>query len=119
MNTWNLVFICNVVCSVMMIVFGIRFLKFQHKLNSIFGLRIKSAMKNDETWNFAHECCGKLWRNFGLIMLVVTVIVMLVLMNFSEVIIGIVGFIIAVIQCIVFFSTISSVKKSLNKKFNN
>ena len=119
MDTWSIIVICNLICSILMICFGVRLLRYRPKLNGICGLRIKRAMVNDETWNFANEYCGRLWRNFGWIMFLVIVIVMPFVINLSEFVIKIVGLLIGILQCVVFFSTIKMVNKALDKEFGN
>lgn len=119
MDTWSIIFIYNLIGSILMIVFGIRFLRYRPKLNGICGIRIKKAMTNGETWDFANEYCGRLWRNVGGIMFLIIVIVMPLFINFSEFVIKIVGLIISILQCGVFFSTIKMVDKALDKKFDN
>ena len=44
-------------------------------VNVIYGYRTVLSMKNMETWRFAHIYCGRLWRAFGAVLLVVSSLV--------------------------------------------
>ena len=44
------------------------------KINRFVGYRTRMAMKNQDTWEFAHKYCGKIWLRAGLIMLALTAI---------------------------------------------
>ena len=35
------------------------------EINSIYGYRTKRSMKSQDTWDFAHEYCGRLWVKAG------------------------------------------------------
>ncbi|MBP3284820.1 MAG: SdpI family protein [Clostridia bacterium] len=117
MNTWIFVFAACLVCPIMLLIFGVRFLKFQPKLNGICGLRIKSALKNEETWDFAHQYGGKLWRNMGLIMALLVIVIMVVLYPFSELIIAFSGVLVVLAEFIAFISSFYFVRRRLTKKF--
>jgi len=118
MNTWGLCFISCIIVPLLMVVVGIRFLKFQPKLKGVFGLRIDCAMTNEETWNFAHKYGGKLWIVLGIIMSVVIVLCMLIAININELIVGIIALIISMIELLVFIFSFSIIKKNIKKKFN-
>ena len=42
------------------------------KVNWWIGYRTSMSRKNQETWVFAHEYCGKLWVFLGLILIVLS-----------------------------------------------
>ena len=49
-----------------MVGIGTRFLKHPPgTINAWYGYRTARSMKNQETWDFAHETCGKLWVRLG------------------------------------------------------
>ena len=61
-----------------MIGFGRFFMKrAPKKVNMWFGYRTPMAMKNRDTWEFAHRHFGRTWYITGLIMLVVSLGVMI------------------------------------------
>ena len=35
------------------------------KVNGFYGYRTSRSMKNQNTWDFAHEYCGRLWVKMG------------------------------------------------------
>ena len=54
-----------------MIFFGIKFQKTAPKnINWAYGYRSERSMKNRDTWVFAHKCIGRLWKNWGCVLLV-------------------------------------------------
>ena len=39
-------------------------------INPVFGYRTTMSMKNRDTWEFAHQYCGKLWWILGIMIVV-------------------------------------------------
>ena len=61
-----------------MLFFGRRFLtKPPKSINSLYGYRTARSMKNQQTWDFAHRVCGKLWSRAGAVMLPLSLLAML------------------------------------------
>ena len=76
MATWWTLFACDLLIPIIMILFGIITIKKAPKnINYIFGYRTTRSMKSEDTWQFAHELCGRLWWKIGLITLVLSAIV--------------------------------------------
>ncbi len=48
------------------------------RINLICGYRTTMSTRNDDTWKFAQEHCGRLWFRVGLAMLTVSVPMMVV-----------------------------------------
>jgi len=120
MNIWVCMFICNLIVPLMMVVFGIIFIKNPpKKINWIYGYRTKLSMKNEETWKFAHEYCGMLWEKIGTIIGIITVIAMLLIKEYSNNMIEMIGMVICMIQCAIIVSTAFFVEKKLRDKFEN
>ena len=46
-------------------------------INSLYGYRTARSMKNQQTWDFAHRVCGKLWSRAGAVMLPLSLLAML------------------------------------------
>ena len=67
---WVFMLVMNLLIPATMIGFG-RMMekKTPREINSIYGYRTSRSMKNQDTWNFAHEDCGRLWWKWGWIML--------------------------------------------------
>lgn len=116
---WVFLTICNLILPVLMIVTGKVFMKNPPgKINVIYGYRTSHSMKNQDTWNFAHFYCGKLWWKIGWIMLPLTIIGMLPVIGKSDDIVGGLGTVIIIIECVIMFMTVFSTEKALAKKFD-
>lgn len=119
MAFWIFMLICNLLISAIMIGFGWVMKKHPPKeINGIYGYRTTMAMKNMDTWNFAHEYCGKLWWKTGWIMALFTVVSMLFLLGKSIDTIGIWGCVICILECLVLLATIYPVEKALRAEFD-
>jgi len=105
------------ICPLMMLVYGIRFTRFQPKREGICGVRIKEALENDETWDFAHQYCGQMWENMGIIMACIVVAAMMILFRFNELVIAVSGVVIVFVQFILFVLSFAFVSKAIVKKF--
>ncbi len=120
MWVWWFIFACDLLIPIIMLVFGIIMYKHAPKnINYIFGYRTSRSMKNDDTWKFAHEYCGRLWWRLGLIILIPTVIVHIPFYNSNEDTIGIVATIVMTIQLIVLITSIFPTEIALKKTFND
>ena len=63
-----------VVPVIMIIAGAIMLYKAPKKMNPFFGYRTSMSMKSQETWQFAHALCGKLWVIIGCVLLVISVL---------------------------------------------
>ena len=116
---WIVMFICNLIIPLLMIIFGK--VMYQHTpktINGVYGYRTKMSMKNKETWQFAHNYCGKLWVKIGYILLMPTIIVQLPFINSNQNIIGTVSGVISIFQIAVLLYSIVLVEKELKKNFD-
>lgn len=43
-------------------------------INALYGYRTSMSTKNQETWNFAHQKIGALWRRIGTCLVVLTLL---------------------------------------------
>lgn len=76
-------------------------------------------MKNDETWKFAHDYCGRLWVKLGFILLIPTIIASIPFIHSAENVIAIVILIVQGIQVIVLIGSIFPVESALKKNFDD
>ena len=114
------IFACDLLIPIMMIGFGLIMWKHTPKdINYIFGYRTTRSMKNEDTWRFAHEYCGRLWWRIGLIMLISTAIVHIPFYNSSKDTIGIVATIVMTVQVVVLMLSIIPTEIALKKTFND
>ncbi len=101
-----------------MIGFGKCFIKSAPKeINMGFGYRTSMSMKNKETWQFAHNYCGKLWYNAGKILLL-SVLTMVFVIGKDIDTIGNLGLIIMVVQMFFLICPIFPTERALKKNFD-
>ena len=117
---WILMFISNLLIPILMIVAGNMMYKHTpKKINRIYGYRTGRSMKNEETWKFAHDYCGRLWFKWGSFLTIPTIIAMLLVVHSNDNVIGIVTLIIESIQIMALFGVIFLVESALKKNFDN
>jgi uncharacterized membrane protein len=117
---WLAMFICNLLIPVIMILAGYMMYKHTPKeINVVYGYRTSRSMKNEETWKFAHDCCGRLWFKLGFILIIPTIVAMIPFVNSNETIVGIVTLIVISIQVIVLIGSIFPVESALKKNFDD
>ena len=119
MGFWVFMTICNLMIPVLMIVLGKVFVKNPPKtINAIVGYRTSRSMKNQDTWNFAHLYCGKLWWKIGWSMLPLSMISMLPAMGKNDDFIGVLGAVVISVECIIMFISVFFTERALAKKFD-
>lgn len=120
MGFWVFMTICNLVLPVMMLVIGKVFMQNPPKtINGIYGYRTSRSRKNQDTWNYAHLYCGKLWWKIGWIMLPIAIIGMLPVVEKNQNIVGAFGVVIVGMECVILVMTVFCVEKALARKFDN
>lgn len=111
--------ICNLLISLIMVVFGIIFEKHTPKnINGLYGYRTTMSMKNKDTWEFAHQYCGKLWKKIGFIILIPSLLVTFVSFTMNDNMQSIVSVALVSIQTIILIVAIVPVEKELKKHFD-
>lgn len=119
MGFWIFMTICNLMIPVLMIVMGKVFIKNPPKtINGIYGYRTSRSKKNQDTWNFAHLYCGKLWWKIGWGMLPLVIIGMLLAIRKNQDIVGGLSVVVVIVECITLVIAVFSVEKALGKKFD-
>ncbi len=118
MGFWIFMIIMLLLIPIIMICFGKYFIKSApKKINIVFGYRSSMSMKNNETWKFAHNHCGKLWYNLGRFLLL-SVPLMFFVLGKSEDTIGYFGLIIVTIQTVFLVGSFFPTERALKKKFD-
>ncbi|MCL2517895.1 MAG: SdpI family protein [Oscillospiraceae bacterium] len=84
----------------------------------MFSYKTSMAMKNKETWEFAHIHFGKLWRIFGVIMLPISIAFMFYIYGEDINTVGLYGMIFCLLQCGIISIPIIFTEIALNKKFD-
>lgn len=119
MGFWLFCTVCALLCPLMMLIFGWRFLKKPpKKINGFYGYRTTRSMKNQQTWDYAHQVCGKLWFRAGAVMLPLSLLAMLPLLGR-----GIEGqsiwlIVVVGVQIVVMLATLFPVERALKRKFD-
>jgi len=103
-----------------MITFGRYFIKSSgpQNINMLFGYRTPMSMKNNDTWEFAHLYCGKLWRHIGLSMLPISAVAMLFLIGQEKNTIEIFALAITGVQLVFLILPIIPTEMALRKNFD-
>ncbi len=118
MGFWIFMVIMLLPIPIAMICFGKYFIKSAPKeINKIFGYRTSMSMKNKDTWQFAHNYCGKIWFRCGKI-LFITVPLMLFVLGKDVSTISFFGTIISVIQLVLLLGSILPTERTLRKNFD-
>lgn len=119
MGFWVAMFIFNLLVPLLMVVFGRIMYKHTPKtINGVYGYRTSMSMKNEDTWKFAHDYCGRLWYKVGLIMLIPSVLVQLPFVKSSTDTIGIMTVVLETVQICVMIASIFPTERALRKTFD-
>jgi Flp pilus assembly pilin Flp len=71
-----------------------------------------------DTWHFAHEYFGKLWKRMGFFMLIFSFVLTLVTYQISNGIQAMSSAVIVTLQTVLLIASIFPVEKALNKNFD-
>lgn len=113
-------YICNLLIPIIMLIFGNVFTKHPPgSINMAYGYRTKRSMKNQETWNFAHEYCGRIWKNAGAVTLVISLLISLAVFFMDEVGFGYLSLILEHLQLVILIGSLYPVEKALKKNFDD
>lgn len=119
MGFWVFMLLMNMLVPLTMIGFGTMFRHhIPDEINTAFGYRTKMSTKNQDTWEFAHQYCGRLWFICGLVLLPLSNVPMLFVIGQGEDVVGNLGGIICVIQCVCLVGTIFPTERALRKNFD-
>ena len=103
----------------LMIGFGLLFMKKPPKrINSLFGYRTKRSMMNQDTWDFAHQYCGKIWLVCGLVIIPLSLLPILLVIGKNEQVISMTGSIILGIQVILLLASLIPTEMALKNNFD-
>ncbi len=119
MGFWIFMFIVTLLIPVMMIVFGLIFMKNPPKeINWAYGYRTSMSMKNQETWDFAHQYVGKIWFKWGIGVAVISVVVMLLVISKDTDTVGWVGGGVAMVQILPLMGAMIPTEMALKRAFD-
>lgn len=116
---WLFMLITSILIPIIMITAGKAFTKNAPKnINPIYGYRTEMSMKNRDTWEFAHNYCGRLWFRLGIILLVISIIPMLCVIGKNTDIVGTVGSVICIFDVLALITSIFPTENALKKNFD-
>ena len=119
MGFWIFMLFVDLLIPLTMVGFGKRFMtKPPKKINSIYGYRTTMSMKNKDTWEFAHQYCGKVWFRCGWICIPFSVIPLIFVINNGMDTIGTVGEIVCAVQLVPLIGSIFLTESALKKTFD-
>jgi len=87
-------------------------------INSTFGYRTAMSMKNQDTWQFTHHYCGKLWFWTGMILLPLSIIPLLLVFGRDIDTIGMAGAAVCFAQVALLVGSIIPTERALKKTFD-
>lgn len=115
-----LMFLCNLLVPLTMWTAGQSMYKHPPKnRNGYTGYRSKLAKMNQDTWLFAHDYCGRLWKKLGFILLIPSILVQLPFMYSTDTMIGIMTAVLISVQTLVMLASIVCVEKALKRTFDS
>lgn len=119
MGFWVFMLTMDLLTPLLMLGIGSYFLKSPpQKINKAFGYRTALSMKNQETWQFAHRYCGRLWRTMGLILLAVSIVAMLFVLKKPVETVGVYGSVVCAVQLFILTGSIFPTEIALRKNFD-
>ena len=120
MGFWLFVTVMDLLVPAIMLYFGWRFQKKPpEKINQIYGYRTARSMKNQETWRFAHETCGRLWVRLGAVLLLLSLAAAAMTFGRGVETAGIVSAAVVVVQVVVVIGSIVPVERALKRNFDD
>ena len=119
MDFWWFMAMVNALLPAILIGFGKYFMRHAPRdINPFFGYRTARSMQNMDTWNFAHQYCGKVWFYGGLTALPLSLLIMLCVRGQSEDAIAAVGLCVTAAQIIFLFVSVALTEAALKKAFD-
>lgn len=118
MGFWLYCFVMTLLCPGVMIGFGLRFLKRPpKKINHFYGYRTRRSMSSQEAWDFAHQCCGRIWLRLGLVSVPPAILAMLCALGRDAGQVGCWCGVVVTVQVVLLVVTIPVVEHQLKENF--
>lgn len=116
---WIFMLLMNLLVPAVMILFGRIFMKKPPKeINAAYGYRTRMSMKNKDTWEFAHHYFGKIWYQWGCVLLPASIAVMLPVLGKNEDTVGSLGAAVSFVQILFLIGAIYPTEKALKSVFD-
>lgn len=85
MGWWLFLLVCGLLIPAVMLGIGVWFSKYPPKtINWVCGYRTSRSTKSQAAWDFAQRYMGQLWKKWGLVMLLASVLWMLPTAGWDE-----------------------------------
>ena len=118
MGFWIFSTLCALLTPAVMAFFGWRFLtRPPRRINSFYGYRTARSMKDQQSWDFAHRVCGRLWLRAGAVMLPVSLLAMLPALGRETGTVGIWLCAVVGVQLAVMIGSVFPVERELKRRF--
>ena len=118
MGFWIFMFCMNLLIPIVMVIFGLVFLRKPPKdINDFYGYRTKRSKASKEAWDFAHKYMGRLWLWVGIALAIVTVLLMLSCLGKDVDYVGLYGGVVCLVECVVMILPIVPTEQALKKQF--
>lgn len=101
-----------------MMFFGNDFLRCPGTINRVHGYRTRRSMKNQQTWDFAHQVCGKIWFWAGAVLLPLSLLAMLPALGRDAGAVGMWCVPVVGVQLVVLIGSIFPVERALKQNFD-
>lgn len=112
-------FICALLIPLIMIVAGALMYKCPPKnINSVIGYRTPMSKKNQDTWDFAHRMCGRLWLTAGSVLLVISAAVTVFFMKTAAEKFETAALVTQAVEVTVLLCSVIPVEKALKRNFD-
>lgn len=119
MERWLLMGLCDLPIPLLML--GISALFATHPprtINRWYDYRTAMSMKNQDTWDFAHRCCARVWRRIGLRLLAASLVVGLLTLRLGTDGVALAGVMVTMGQTVVLLLAILPVEQALRRTFD-
>ena len=116
---WWYIFICDLIVPMIMFLGGIIMSKhYPGRINGLMGYRTERSMKNADTWKFAHEYCGRLWKGVGATAFILTALLHIPLYGCNDGTLGIASIIFVFAHIVTLLVPVILTERALKNTFN-
>ena len=119
MGFWFAMLTASLLTPIIMLFFGWMFVNNPPEdINGVYGYRTGMSTKNQDTWDFAHRYCGKIWSKLGIILLPASVAAMLTVYGGTEDEIDALATVVCLLQMVPLLFSIVLTEKALKQTFD-
>lgn len=119
MIDWIFVWVCALMVPGIMLLFGWWFGGHPpKKINHLCGYRTRMAMKNMDTWVFAHKKCCEVWLRWSKWAATPGILFMLCASRMTAERVELIGCVVLLVQVIILIASLVPVEKALRETFD-